>query len=315
MQEPSTSTKSEEAKNINGQNYVKITEDQGRKLMQRITTPDDFQKNEESPDFVLIDSSNTPRRRSLSSVKGHFNDFSTALIQTGKQEIRKLSFYQALGSEFIGTFLLTLIVCGLGVKLDPTSNSPRLAGALGGGLTLATLIWFANCISGGHFNPAITIAVVCTSNMHAIKGFAYIIFQLLGAISGAASLVALLPQDFRSGVGLTLINDNISLLTAFGVEFIITFVLTLTVFACIDNTRKDLGGSVPLTVGTAVTIGALFGGQFTGGSMNPARSFGPALIHNVWTHHWIYWLGPIIGALIAAICYNFVLKPKATKTA
>ena len=107
----------------------------------------------------------------------------------------------------------------------------------------------------------------------------------------------------------------------------------MTIFACIDNKRSDLGGSFPLTIGFAIVVGSLIGvifwmiffclidnnqffkqGKFTGGSMNPARSFGPALIENHWNNHWIYWFGPILGAITGAYVYKtFIFKAKVSK--
>ncbi len=146
--------------------------------------------------------------------------------------------------------------------------------------------------------------------------------------SGAAAneTQAALPQ-----IGLTLLNPRISPLQGILVEVLITFVLIITIFACVDAHRKDLGGSFPLTIGFAVTVGALMGvssstanlqsclfvlyflyfrfvtkGQFTGGSMNPARSFGPAFVSGNMTDHYIYWLGPCTGAVLAALTYKLL---------
>lgn len=303
---------------INGQKYLTITQSEGRKLMQRIKKPSDgridrvlaqghtqIETDDESPDFVLIEAT------SNDTVKGACSSFFGAIIKTSQMEVKRLSFYQAIAAEFLGTLLLVLIVCALGVKLDSGVVVPSIVGAFGGALTVSTMIWFSNSISGGNVNPAITIALLLTNELNYLRGVCYIIAQLLGALCGFKILMTLLPSDLEgiSQIGLTLVNPKIPIVTAFGVEFIITFLLTFTAFASIDKKRKDLGGSYPLSIGLSVFIGAMFGGAYTGGSMNPARSFGPAVIQNVWTLHWVYWCGPISGALFAALVYKFFLKP------
>lgn len=174
-----------------------------------------------------------------------------------------MAFYQAIIAEFIGVYILTLIVCGLGLSLNPNETTPSINGALGGGLTLATMIWFTNCISGGNLNPAISIVLVLTNDLDLMRGIFYVIFQLLGALAGIATLNSLVPDALRNQLGLTLVNDSVSLSKAFGVELVITFLLAFTVFACLDKQRKDLGGSYPLAIGLSVTCGALFGVSFT----------------------------------------------------
>ncbi|CAF0749105.1 unnamed protein product [Brachionus calyciflorus] len=121
--------------------------------------------------------------------------------------------------------------------------------------------------------------------------------------------VVVYPIEY-SNIGVTSISDQISPIQGFFVEVIITFILVFCIFSSIDKRRKDLGGSFPLTIGFAVTVGALFGGNFTGGSMNPARSFGPAFVTQNWTHHWIYWAGPITGAIIAGVLYKLLVIKK-----
>jgi glycerol uptake facilitator-like aquaporin len=262
----------QELRNINGQSYVTITAAEGRKLMQRVPRPttgaiervlakgkEDDQIEDEHPEFILIESKDYRKRQNLRSVQGAGGEFLRALLETSTLQLKSLSFYQALIAEFIGVFILTLVVCGLGIKLDNDSVTPNINGALGGGLTLATMIWFTNSISGGNLNPAISIALMLTSELNILRGILFIVFQLLGAISGAATLYALVPAHAQSQISLTLVGENVSLLKAFGVEYVITFVLALTVFACIDKTRKDLGGSFPLAIGLSVTCGALFG--------------------------------------------------------
>ncbi len=99
-------------------------------------------------------------------------------------------------------------------------------------------------------------------------------------------------------IGVTLLHSDLSQAQGFGIEATVTFILMMTVFACLDAKRKDLHGSFPLTIGLAVTVGGLFAGPFTGGSMNPARSFGPALVMNNWKNHWIYWVRLVFYFLI-----------------
>ena len=213
---------------------------------------------DQPPDFVLIESKDYARKRK-GSVKGAGSDFFLILIETSKLQLKSLAFYQAVLAEFIGVFVLTLVVCGLGLQLRNEQPTPSLNGALGGGLTLATMIWCTNCISGGNLNPAISIVLVFTNDLDLLRGIFYVIFQLLGALAGAATLNALVPSYAQSQISLTLVAKDVSLLKAFSVELIITFLLALTVLACIDKKRKDLGGSFPLAIGLSVTAGALFG--------------------------------------------------------
>jgi glycerol uptake facilitator-like aquaporin len=264
-----------ELRNINGQNYVTITASEGRKLMQRLPDAapaniervlakgqDEAIEKDENPDFILIESKDYARKRKQNNIKG--SDFFLVLIETSKLQFQSLSFYQAIFAEFIGVYILTLIVCGLGLSFDKNdAPTPSINGALGGGLTLATMIWCTNCISGGNLNPAISIVLMFTNDLDMMRGIFYIIFQLLGAMSGAATLTALVPAYSRPQLGLTLVNDDVTLFKAYGVECIITFLLAFTVFACLDNkNRKDLGGSFPLAIGLSVTAGALFGVSF-----------------------------------------------------
>lgn len=183
-------------------------------------------------------------------------------IETSKLELNSIKFYQALLGEFIGVYILTLIVCGVGISLDPEKKIPSINGALAGGLTLATMIWCVNCVSGGNLNPAVSIALVLTNDLLVIRGVFYVIFQLLGAYAGAASVTFLMPPSVRNGLGVTTLNENISVGKGFGVELIITFILVFTIYASIDKNRKDLGGSVPLSIGLSVTCGALLGVSF-----------------------------------------------------
>jgi glycerol uptake facilitator-like aquaporin len=265
----------QELRTINGQNYITITAAEGRKLMQRIpdagpaTIERVLAKGQEEnqiatelpDDYILVESKDYARKRKR-SLKGASSEFFLLLIETSKMQVQSLAFYQAVLAEFIGVFILTLVVCGLGLKLNENDSAvPSINGALGGGLTLATMIWSTNCISGGNLNPAISFVLMCTRDLDYFRGIFYIIFQLLGALAGAATLSALIPDSefAQSQIAVTLVSKDVPWYKAFGVEIIITFLLALTVFACIDKKRKDLGGSYPLSIGLSVTCGALFG--------------------------------------------------------
>ncbi|RNA10931.1 aquaporin-4 isoform X2 [Brachionus plicatilis] len=250
-----------------------------------------------------------------------------------------LLFYQPFQEEFGGKIFkepFGFNLLGLSRKLD-------LGGTLN--LLVASIVWGFGHISGAHINPAVSLAFLANGHINLVRALFYIACQLIGSVLAALTLVELIPthlytsassknsiinstllrlkresnstklpgenQIFSSSVkysniGLTLLSDQITPLQGYLVEVLITFVLLFTIFACIDKKRNDLGGSFPLTIGFAVTVGALFGGKFTGGSMNPARSFGPAFINQNWSNHWIYWAGPITGAILAGFVYKFL---------
>ena len=153
----------DELRNINGQNYITITATEGRKLMQRIQTQPDLQSiervlakghdNQEheyadtsnKPDFILIESKDYVKKKQRSQSK---SVLFSVLRETSALQFQSLGFYQAVVAEFIGVYILTLVVCGLGLSFDPKESVPSINGCLGGGLTLATMIWCTNCISG-----------------------------------------------------------------------------------------------------------------------------------------------------------------------
>ena len=217
---------------------------------------------------------------------------------------------RAYVSEFIGTFMLCFIGAGAICASKLSGGQLDLLGiALAHGLALGVAITALAPFSGGHFNPAVTFGFVLTGRMPASRGAAYWISQLLGAFVGGLLVCAAFPLEVRALVasGVPVPNHGVSTFTALWVETILTFLLVLAVWGtAVDARAPRIGG---FGIGLTVTFDILMGGSISGASMNPARTFGPALAAGVWTSHWIYWVGPLLGGGVAALLYqNFFLR-------
>ncbi|XP_046544107.1 aquaporin-5-like [Haliotis rubra] len=232
---------------------------------------------------------------------------STSRMVTSLDDIQSLRFWKAIAAEFLGTLLLVFVGCGSCVSEEASVISIALCF----GLSVATIVWMICHVSGGHINPAVTAAMLATRKISLARAVFYVFFQLLGSIVGAGLLYGLKVQE-KGGLGLTLVSKEIDAGRAVGIELFITLVLVFTVFASVDSKRKDLNGSTPLTIGLSVTMCHLFAIPFTGSSMNTARSFGPAVVMWNWTHHWVYWVGPIIGGVAAGLLYEHVFAVNAS---
>jgi MIP family channel proteins len=219
-------------------------------------------------------------------------------------------------AEFIGVLMFVFVGCGAVVTMTgiletgPTSDPAALVAiALAFGLVLAIIIGATAAISGGHINPAVTFAAVITGRIKLSVGVVYVAAQLLGAVVGAflLDLVVVDSVSDPSNLGATTLNTDALESTGAGVavEAILTFVLVFTVFATAID-KRGLGHVAPLAIGLAVLADHFIGVPLTGASMNPARSFGPALVSNFWDDQWVYWVGPLIGAGIAGLLYYFL---------
>ena len=206
-------------------------------------------------------------------------------------------------AEFVGTFTLIFIGGGAGIA----SGHDIVAVALANGLAIGIMVSNLGHISGGHFNPSITFGFLVTRRIAPMLAVVYWAFQLLGAIVAAALLRAIFPSILGAVPHAPGIGGGKGLL----VEIILTFLLVTAVWA----TAVDPGGAFKaiagLAIGLTISIDVLMGGPLTGAAMNPARAFGPELIGNFWGEGWIYWLGPIIGAILAALVYEYLyLRPE-----
>lgn len=215
------------------------------------------------------------------------------------------NIWKALLAEFLGNFLLNFFGCAAVVAVAGTPHDYILI-AMAFGLTIFIVVQSLGHVSGAHINPAVTAGMLATSNITIIKGLLYIIVQCLGALAGSAVLKALTPEKLHGkGLGITKIGDaDLSEVQGFGIEFFLGFVLVLTVCGVCDQNRPEAKPAGPLAIGLAVALGHMAGVGYTGSSMNPARSFGSAIIANKWDNHWIYWVGPILGGIAAALLYK-----------
>jgi aquaporin TIP len=162
-------------------------------------------------------------------------------------------------------------------------------------------------ISGGHINPAVTFAMVVTGRMKAGPGVLYVAAQLTGAVVGALLLKMVLVSSVEGNLGAHALNDS-ALSSDFSgliVEIVLTFAFVFTVFAVAVDPRGP-ANLAPIAIGLAILIDHFVGVPLTGASMNPARSFGPALVANSWDDHWVYWIGPLSGGALAGLLYYFL---------
>ena len=210
-------------------------------------------------------------------------------------------------AELIGTFLLTFI----GGAAIINGDSGLIGIALAHGLTVALVIFSLGHICGAHINPAVTIGFLITGKIEAKDALIYILSQLIGAMLAAYSLKVFVPGAMEVSLGGQSISPNVSIVAAIFIEFVLTFFLVTAIFGTAVDDRGTFSAVAGFGIGLVVTVDILAGGPFTGASMNPARSFGPAIISGTWENQIVYWVGPIIGGAIASLFYNsFFMRTK-----
>ena len=216
---------------------------------------------------------------------------------------------KALLAEFIATFALVFV--GVGAIAGDYLNGGRtgLVGiALAHGLTIAVMVSATAATSGGHINPAVTIGLWCARKIDALNAAGYVMAQCLGVILAAAFIKLCIPQIALSAVGMgtPALGSGVSPLMGLLTEIILTFFLVFVVYGtAVDHRAPKVGG---LFIGLTVTLDILIGGPITGAAMNPARHLGPALLGGDLHDLWLYWLGPVIGGILAAVCYQKCLE-------
>lgn len=215
--------------------------------------------------------------------------------------------FVAMSGEFVGTVMFLYFAFGATqianvLNPDGTNTSSLMFIALAFGFSLATTAWVFYRVSGGLFNPAITLGMVVTGSLPAIRGLLLLPCQLLGGIVAAALVKCMFPGPLLVE---TQLSGGTSSTRGVFIEMFLTIELMLTVlFIAVEKQKATF--VAPVAIGLALFVAELTGVYFTGGSLNPARSLGPAVANRHFPrHHWIYWIGPFLGALVAGGYYKF----------
>jgi len=243
-------------------------------------------------------------------MRSHLDE-STPMFQKHSQEKSQVSFgnhlivgLRALFAEFIGSFLFMFIGCGTSVSETEPQVSTIVKALTQGGLLIA-LSYSLERRSGAVFNPAVTMALVFVRSIPILIGVIYVVAQLLGAVVGALVLYSVLGEnsDHLMMKTNTELAEGVSPVEGMFIELILTFFLvSVVIFVEVSPTQKP--ERKPLStfvVGGAVLASKLFGEPLTGAGMNPARSFGPALVTGFWKYLWVYWVGPLLGSALAVL--------------
>jgi MIP family channel proteins len=204
-------------------------------------------------------------------------------------------------AEFIGTFALVFVGVGA-VSISPEKGGGLLSIALAFGLTVGVMVSATLHISGGQFNPAVSLALFVTRKMSAHDTLFYVLTQLIAAVA-AAGVLQLMFGGYITANGTPVPTAPFTAMKAFWMEVILTFMLVFVIFGVAVDKRGP-NYVAGLLIGLTVTLDILVGGPYTGASMNPARSFGPSVIGRVWHDQWIYWVGPLLGGILAGLVYT-----------
>lgn len=209
-------------------------------------------------------------------------------------------------AESLGTF--ALVFAGPGAAAVNVASGGGVSGVgigMSFGLIVMAMIFALGHISGCHINPAITIAFRALGRISTAKAAGYILAQLAGAILAGFAIIAVVGHQGDAGATTPHINGAHAALIS---ETILTFFLAFVVFAVATDERAQ-GPFAAIAIGGYVGFAATGWGPVANASMNPARTFGPAVAANVWDSHWVYWVGPIVGALLAAAVYELLREP------
>ena len=226
--------------------------------------------------------------------------------------------WNAYIAEALGTFLFFSIGIGAGYAvaafLDPgAASGSAIIVALAHGLALLVMVSAFGAISGGHFNPAVTFGLWISGKIESVKAGGYVVAQLVGGFL-AAALAWYIFHGFDgldSAMAVPALNENLNLVQGIIVEAVITAVLLVAVFGtAVDGRGPKIGG---IAIGLALAAGILMAGGLTGGAVNPARWFGPALFALQWDNLLVWIIGPLLGAGTVAVVYRYLFLPEPDK--
>ncbi len=215
-------------------------------------------------------------------------------------------------AEFIGTFTFFFLAIGASISVAIAGEQSLLVVALAHGLILAIMVSALGHISGGHFNPAVTIGFLVTRRIAPLLAGMYIAAQLLASLAATGMIRWLWPGTFAkaAGYGAPALDPSLSSGQGLVMEALITFFLVLAVFATAADSRGAFRMIAGLAIGLTLTVDILAAGPLTGAMANPARAFGPEVIDGNWGNAWIWYVGPILGGAIAALLYELLyLRP------
>ena len=222
--------------------------------------------------------------------------------------------FQKLSAEFLGTFALVFVGAGAlcANEFLHGSGSGPLGAALAEGVAVAILFTALSRVSGAHFNPAVTIGFWVTKRINTLEVVGYWITQLLGAIVAAYILRWIIPVDTwtRALGGTPSLVVDFTKLPAMVLEAILTFFLVLVFFSTSATDESEPSKFAGWAIGLAYTAGILVAAPFTGGALNPARHFGPALVSSHWSNWGVYWVGPLAGGFLAGLVYDAIFAKK-----
>ncbi|XP_034076043.1 aquaporin-8b [Gymnodraco acuticeps] len=215
--------------------------------------------------------------------------------------------FQPCLAELVGTTFFVFIGCVS--VIENVESAGRLQPALVHGLAVAVMVACMAEISGSHFNPPFTLAIYLCGGMELNMVAPYLVSQLVGGVLGAAMAKVMTSRENfskASGAAFALLQTDSDIGAAVFGEVAMTCLVTMVVLLGAVNTTTR-SPMVPFMVGCTVIINILAGGDISGTCLNPARAFGPAIVHNYWVYHWVYWVGPITGGLIAAVLVRLLL--------
>ncbi|XP_017780379.1 PREDICTED: aquaporin-like [Nicrophorus vespilloides] len=222
-----------------------------------------------------------------------------------KFNLNILKYGNVFLSEFFGTAILLFISC-FG-SLPNKEFSGHFNACITSGLAVMSVMQIFGHISGAHVNPVTTICACIMGQVDVLQAVIYFVAQMWGSLAGFGLLLIIFPEA-HSTFGMTLPLETMKTWKVFIIEVLITFVLSIANCSTWDPRVGKLKDSMPLRIGFLVIALNLIAAPYTGCSMNPARSFGPALWNNQWHIHWVYWLAPISAGVLAAIIYKFAFN-------
>ena len=209
-------------------------------------------------------------------------------------------------AEFIGTGVLVFVACGVAGQVCDIGGAGHLMTALAFGLVIVAMAYSIGNVSGCHINPAVSLAMLISKKMSVKDFIGYVIAQYLGATAGAGLLYAIVKNPNELGANALAGGDEGSILISLAIEAALTFVFVL---AILGVTSKESNGAVAgLVIGGALVLVHLLGIPFTGTSVNPARTFGPALFNGSLSIYWVFLVAPLVGGALAAVVYKFLAK-------